>query len=220
MATIPSVLFCFVPKSLAGWQNTAIVAQSGGWCLEESKPNSTYHAFDGELARTLGHLLKGQRVASFGDGPGLYKKFFFHQGLVTSYDAYDGAPFIENVTTGDVRYMDLTVPQYGLPVYDWVVCLEVAEHVPKEFEDILVSNIARHAQVGVVLSWAVPGQPGFSHVNCKSHEDVEEIMLRHGFELENDTSDLLRMAATLWWFKNNIQVYRRVTPDSISETDS
>ena len=28
-----------------------------------------------------------------------------------------------------------------------------------------LDNIVRHARIGVVLSWAVPGQGGFHHVN-------------------------------------------------------
>ncbi|CAG5124210.1 unnamed protein product, partial [Candidula unifasciata] len=55
-----------------------------------------------------------------------------------------------------VKFLDLTAPQYGLPAYDWVVSVEVGEHIPAKFEDIYLDNLARHAKEGIVLSWAVP----------------------------------------------------------------
>ena len=57
-----------------------------------------------------------------------------------------------------MSFLDLTLPQYGLPLYDWVMSLEVAEHIPQDYEAIFIDNIVRHAREGVVLSWAVPGR--------------------------------------------------------------
>ena len=72
--------------------------------------------------------------------------------------------------------MDLTVPQYGLHLYDWVVSLEVAEHIDAKFEAIYLSNIVRHASEGVIISWAVPGQSGEQHINCKPFTYVLKVM--------------------------------------------
>jgi len=63
--------------------------------------------------------------------------------LLKRYDAYDGSPFSEEASEGKVQHMDLTVPQYGLPVYDWVLSLEVAEHIPAEFEAVYLDNLFR-----------------------------------------------------------------------------
>lgn len=197
---------------------TRQVATSGGWCLHASQPNSGEHVCDKPLALAIGSLLKGQRVAGFGDGPGMYKSVYDAQMLMTSYDAYDGSPYIENITQNAVKFMDLTLPQYGLPLYDWVVCLEVAEHVPRVFQAVLVDNIARHARVGVVLSWAVPGQYGLGHVNNRSPLEVEAIMLEAGFVEDTQNSSALRAAATVSWLKRNVGVFRRlphVIPDPL-----
>jgi len=74
---------------------------------------------------------------------GEYKKLIDKSGLVQRYDAFDGSPFSEEVTGGRVRHLDLSVAQYGLALYDWVISLEVAEHVPVEFESIYLDNIFR-----------------------------------------------------------------------------
>ena len=58
----------------------------------------------------------GKYVASFGDGPGLYKKFLLETGMLKGYDAYDGAPFSEEISEGRVQFLDLTLPQYGINI--------------------------------------------------------------------------------------------------------
>jgi len=130
---------------------------------------------------------------------------------VKRYDSYDGAPFSEEATSGTVRYLDLAVPQLWLPRYDWVVCLEVVEHIPAEFESIVLDNVIRPATVGVVLSWAVPSQPGAMHVNPRPFEYVEEVMRRRGLTLDGGASEQLRNGSDLAWFKRNIAVYRKTT---------
>jgi hypothetical protein len=72
---------------------------------------------------------------------------------------------VEETSGGLVKFMDLTIPQYGLPIYDWIVSLEVAEHIPSQFESVYLDNVFRHAREGIILSWAVPGQNGLSHVD-------------------------------------------------------
>ena len=149
-------------------------------------------------------------MASFGDGPGHYKQLILETGKLRSYDAFDGAPFSEKTSDGRVKFLDLTLPQYGLPVYDWIISLEVAEHIPQQYESIYIDNIIRHAKEGVVLSWAVPGQPGQSHVNNRPHEYAKNLMENSGFKLDPADSKKLKEAAQYAWIKSNIYVYRRI----------
>ena len=134
------------------------------------------------------------------------------------YDSYDGAPFSEESTSGTVRYLDLAVPQFWLQRYDWVVCLEVVEHIPPEFESIVLDNVIRPATIGVVLSWAVPTQPGAMHVNPRTFEYVEEELRRRGLTLDANATEQLRNGSDLSWFKRNIAVYRKTTVVSNART--
>ena len=116
-----------------------------------------------------------------------------------------------------VNFLDLTVPQYWLPVYDWVVSLEVLEHIPAAYEQIALDNVARVAREGVVLSWARPGQEGFHHVNNRPLEHVERAMVERNFRRDATASERLRgaVAARFKNLRRNINVYRRVpAPDS------
>ncbi len=38
--------------------------------------------------------------------------------------------------------------------YDWIISLEVAEHIPAQFESIYIDNLVKHAKEGIILSWA------------------------------------------------------------------
>jgi len=108
-----------------------------------------------------------------------------------------------------VKFLDLTLPQYWLPRYDWVLSMEVLEHIPAEFETIVLDNIDRAADHGVVLSWATLGQLGFHHVNNRSPTYVNQTMFNRGFRIDLNASDVLRNAAKLPWLKRNIRVYIR-----------
>ena len=86
--------------------------------------------------------------------PGIYRELLLEYHQVSSYDSYDGAPYAEVTTNNNVRFLDLSVPIYHLKQYDWVISLEVGEHIPAKFEHIYIDNLFRHAKEGVILSWA------------------------------------------------------------------
>ncbi|PVD21673.1 hypothetical protein C0Q70_17472 [Pomacea canaliculata] len=197
------------------------MSSSGGNCEEDSDPNVTkHHMFDEKLADVLSWFFTGQTVVGFADGPGQYRDHLLKQGRVISYDAYDVAPFVEKVTGGAVKFMDLTLPQYGLPAYDWVMCLEVAEHIPARYERILVDNMARHARKGVVLSWANISQGGINHVNNKSSEDVKTLLDEAGFYPDNSATQYMRNQSVNNHLRVNNIVFRRKPEAIFHEEDA
>ncbi|XP_055875545.1 uncharacterized protein LOC106052125 isoform X1 [Biomphalaria glabrata] len=193
------------------------VSQRGGWCWSMSSPDSQEHKWDKGFANALSSFLKGKTVGSFGDGPGAYKSYLDSLGEVRNYTAYDGAPYIEDVTKGLVKFLDLTSPQYDVPIFDWVLSIEVGEHIPPQYEDTYLDNLARHAREGLILSWASPGQNGLSHVNTKPLADVVLQMNRRGFTLNVKAGELLRNASTFYWLRNNVNVYHRASITSLDE---
>ena len=157
----------------------------------------------------MSKLLSDKTVASFGDGPGIYKREIEKLGHVKLYDAFDGAPYCEETSHGRVRFMDLSIPQYGIRQYDWIISLEVAEHIPEKYEAVYLDNIFRHAKEGIILSWAVPGQGGLSHINNKPIEYVLKVMRENGFQRDVEKSMKLQASSSLSWIRSNINVYIR-----------
>ncbi len=126
---------------------------------------------------------------------------------VKKYDAYDGAPFASETTNGDVQFLDMSVPVYHLEKYDWTMSLEVVEHIPAQFESSFLDNLVRHAREGVILSWAKPGQDGFSHVNGRTFEYARQKLEERGLRHNASLSKAIQDASTLWWLKANTNVY-------------
>jgi len=114
-----------------------------------------------------------------------------------------------NTRVAQVKFLDLTLPQYWLPRYHWVLCLEVLEHIPSEFESVAMDNIDRAAGHGVVLSWAIPGQQGFYHINNRSPEYVNQTMFERGFSLNLTATFALRKQAINAVLKRNVKVFTR-----------
>jgi len=105
--------------------------------------------------------------------------------------------------------MDLTLQQYWLPRYDWVLSMEVLEHIPAKFEVVVLDNICRAAGYGIVLSWAVPGQPGFYHINNRDPTYVKQTMFNRGFKIDDSASLALRRNATFRVLRRNMMVFFR-----------
>ena len=182
------------------------VSETGGYC---TKSVSSYK-FDKNFAEALSSYLVGKRVANFGEGSGKYREHIITLNKVKSYDGFDGAPFVEENTDGKLKFLDLSLPIYHLQPYDWIISVEVAEHIPKEFESIYVDNIVRHAKEGIIISWAIPGQIGLEHVNLRSFEYVKSLFESKGYRhLEND-SKKLKESSKFGWIRQNLNIFIRV----------
>ena len=186
--------------------------QTGGWCRNQSEEIGGEHMTDTRLATALSDFFEHKSVGSFGEGPGRYRDILLNLGKVKEYDSYDGSPYCDLTSKGRVQFLDLTLPQYGLPMYDWGLSLEVAEHIPRQFEKVFVDNIVRHAKEGVVMSWAKIGQGGYHHINNRDFEYVQRLMFDFGFSHDYVASEKLRKSASLPWLKENINVFRRIIP--------
>ena len=189
--------------------STNEVSDSGGWCSKISGKNSSQHMTDVPLSKALSKFLVGKKVASFGDGPGVYKELLLSYNEVLSYDSFDGAPYAELTTNNNVKFLDLSVPIYHLDQYDWVISLEVAEHIPEKFESVYLDNLVRHSREGIILSWAAIGQGGHSHINNRDFPYVKAKMEERNYIHDLPSSEYLKAQSTFGWFKNNINVFKK-----------
>ncbi len=125
--------------------------------------------------------------------------------------ACDGAFNIEDVTEGNVSFCDLTAPDLdvGGPA-DWVMSIEVAEHVPLELEARFLKNVVSHAKLGLVVSWALPDQPGHHHVNGKTAAGVMDAFAPFKVACDDAmTMHLREVAGSTWWLEKTIYVFRK-----------
>ena len=169
------------------------------------------HLFDEPLAQSIVHLIinnKWAEAMDFGCGDGSYTKLLNENGIRCS--GFDGNPNTPELSSHTCTVLDLSQPIDSLPKVDLVMCLEVGEHIPKEYEDILYSNIINHAEKAVIISWATPGQDGFGHVNCRFNEYVVGKFEARGFQYGFSDTIFLRTRAYRSWFKETIMVFYKI----------
>lgn len=181
------------------------INQKGFW---ENKTSEGHH-HDKRLATAILAMLKKEEcktLVDFGCGMGYYPELFRLAGIYCQ--AYDGNPNTYALTLGTGRTQDLSVEFDLGEKFDCVLSLEVGEHIPAEFENIYLDNIAKHAKGMIILSWAVPGQNGDGHVNCQTNQYIIDQMHLRAYTLDEVATKALRNSSSLWWFKNTIMVFR------------
>lgn len=174
-----------------------------------------HHVVDKPLAQAIVHFLRQEGanyVADFGCGEGSYVEAIYKAGIFC--DGFDGNPCTEELTKGAGKTLDLSQPFFLEKVYDWVICLEVGEHIPKEFEDGFFENLDNHVVNGIILSWAIKGQGGWGHFNEQDNEYVKNKMSKLGYVNDTVAENLLREKSTFPWFKNTIMVFRKIGQSS------
>lgn len=161
--------------------------------------------------------LKEFLIEKFG---GSDKKFYdfgcgnaqYAHGLVATgvdIECYDGSPLTPELSQGLGKILDLT-SDFEFTPRDWTICLEVGEHVPEQYEDKLIENIVKHTTEGIILSWAVPGQRGTGHVNCKSNDYVRGRMADNNFYTDKELEEGLRNSIRRHeYFKWTLMAFRR-----------
>ncbi|XP_042862661.1 uncharacterized protein LOC122247432 [Penaeus japonicus] len=122
--------------------------------------------------------------------------------VVRSWTGYDGALNVEDITGGFVHYADLSQPIHLGQKYDWVLSLEVGEHIPKNYEANYVDNLVRHACKGIVVSWAVIGQAGHHHINNQPMEYVQELFESRGLLVDEKAQEEIRENSELKHYKH------------------
>lgn len=177
------------------------IAQNGAWLGTEELG----HCFDAPLADALADFFADCTVGDFGCGDGSYVRRLRERGI--HCDGFDGNQSTPTLSPG-CGALDLSEPQILPHSYDWILCLEVGEHIPADRESVFLDNLRRHNSAGIVLSWAIPGQGGDGHVNCRTNEYICREMAHCGYAMDFLASQAFRDCASLAWFKRTLMVLR------------
>ncbi|CAE8584464.1 unnamed protein product [Polarella glacialis] len=184
----------------------------GNLALRRSQFEDAWFLDKSVLRFLLRHVFRvDDTVGEFGAFGGHYSAWLNETGLVQAF-AFDGIEEASKITNGRVQDLQLGSPFDLGRRFDWVVCLEVAEHLPPEFADILLDNIRRHASQGVIMSWATHDFPNPHHPNTLSEEESTKLIESFGFRQDRVLTEKLRAAAEIDWLKQTIAVYHAVSP--------
>lgn len=186
-----------------------MIANTGYWTFQGQRFEHE-HVYDPGVSDALVVFAKSLGVTKsydFGCGPGKYVENFRKAGIET--DGFDGNPITSRIPNCYVR--DLTT-DFQFPKVDFLVCLEVCEHVPVQYENNLIKTLDRHLNSGgkLVLSWAVVGQGGTGHVNCRNNDYVVNKFESLGYTyMENESNHIRKQVLSAPWFKNTILIFNK-----------
>jgi len=201
----PSFIVTPEPEDKYYMQKTIELSPDGSFLGLESQSE---HYTDYDLLIGLIEFFQNRSakdIIDLGCGTGEYVKLMRYGGF--SVDGVDGNPDTHILSNGIATYLNLAKKEIELKSYDWVMSLEVGEHIPKCFEQRFLNHVTSKAKSGVVLSWAIPGQIGYGHVNCRPNQYILEKMKQRGFQYDEVSSQELRQRASFWWFKNTLMVF-------------
>lgn len=187
-----------------------IDSATGIWTLETAKKR---HRHDHYL---LAGILKfytirePRLVADLGCGDGWYCRMLSRIWKHAVVHGYEGTPGAASIGVyDDIFTIDLSKIRYVDIDYDFVLCLEVGEHIPCKHEQKFLDNVARFAKKDLVMSWAVPGQGGKGHFNEQPNTYILSQMEARGFSHQRKLTALLRKHTERKWFRNTVMSFER-----------
>lgn len=180
---------------------------TGIWDLETSLSRGG-HKHDEGLVKTILELYQPpKRMADLGCGDGWYCKQFKDAGW-NEVHGYEGCQEVKKFNIyDDIMIIDLSLKRYVDIYYDFVLCIEVGEHIPKEKEQVFFDNVREFCSRHLIYSHATPGQGGRGHLNERPQEYVNEQLTKRGFIENTDISKYLHEKATLKWLKRTVASY-------------
>lgn len=148
-------------------------------------------------------------VYDFGCGLGKYIQYLETQGFeVQGFEGTSGIVELSNFNK--IREYDLTFP-LTIDIPGNVMSIEVMEHIPPQFEHVILDSITSSCNNKLVLSWAIPNQGGTGHINERDSDYVIEKLKSRGFGLNQDLTEKFRTLCgeDLFWFKKSIYIFEK-----------
>ena len=181
-----------------GWQHRWIEFMVGWWCGTFGKPKT---------------------MIDYGSGDGWWSHSFKQIGTETCF-AVELDDIAFEHTPEDVYFKkhDLRESLEVMQRFDLVICLEVAEHLPKNAaHNALLDTLARSTGNLLMFSAAQPGQPGTGHINPQPVSYwIEAIEKRAYIKLSQERTAAARIAlerivpAGLDFLPRNLLIFAKV----------
>jgi hypothetical protein len=112
-----------------------------------------------------------------------------------------------------IRQGDASKP-LDVGIHDFVMSVEVAEHIPPECSKCFADNLVAASSKWVFLTAGHPGQKGTAHINCRPQGDWIDMMRDGGFELQQPLTDRvgkeIRQISGWRGVRKNLMVFQKV----------
>jgi len=184
-----------------------VISDSGYY---DSEDVEKHHVFDKKLAEGLVNFSIKKNIKNLVDlgcGMGDYVRYLRNKNI--DINGFDGNPYTKKITNDLCSVLDLSKPHIFEEKYDYVLSLEVGEHLPKKFEDIFIQNLHNNNKRGIILTWAVEGQGGHGHFNERNNDYIKNKICKLGYTNNVEEENILRSNTTYPWFKNTVMIFEK-----------
>lgn len=181
------------------------MTETGIWSKKEA---DLYHQSSPKLAEWIKNYLDPEfPVYDFGCGNGYYLGELEKSGFLCY--GFEGTAM--KYLCNHVKLCDLTKPQ-TVTHRGSVLSLEVGEHLPIWAEQTFLDTITNACNGDLIISWALPGQPGVGHINCQPKEYIVSEVERRGFKFLHDFTEDARnnVDENTSWFTRTLLVFSRI----------
>lgn len=183
-----------------------MIQPTGVWSAAEAVPEN--YPRSEKLAKAIANIFhRNVYVIDFGCGDGYYLEYLSKQ----RFKYLIGVDGIKSTNHKWIMQADLSVA-HSYPWRGYVISLEVGEHIPVEFEQVFIGNLCRHCTSRMVISWALPGQRGLGHINCRPNDYVIGEIEKRGFKFNKHVTDFLRSDIEMHvsYFKSTLMVFDKI----------
>lgn len=168
-------------------------------------------AFDEGLIKSVIDFYKPIKSLDLGCGLGYFVAYLREQGVdAWGVEAEDLGKHFKS--PGHQIRKDLSQSLELQEKFDLVICLEVVEHIPRDFEEIVFDNIVRHMSKYLLFSGATVGQQGTGHINERPESHWFLHLIKRGLVLRYQASLDVRLSCTLPWYAKNASIWELVHP--------
>lgn len=159
----------------------------------------------------LSYLPPVNTILDIGCGTGAWLKVF-QEHTKAQITGVDG-PWVDkkqlHIQPDEFIASDLTNYQGDKTIYDLVICLEVAEHLPESQAESLISLLTQKSDV-ILFSAAIPEQGGTRHVNEQWPEYWASLFEKYHFVPADAVRPLIwNHEGVSFWFAQNTLIYIR-----------
>jgi hypothetical protein len=186
-----------------------MISNTGFWDKQNAPQ---HHIHSPNVSKWIVEFLsynKSKQIYDLGCGMGDYLNDLKNNDF-TDLIGFEGDPILKYQEI-DIRKQDLT-QNIQFDKLGNVICLEVGEHIPKQFQDIFIENVTSLCDEYLIFSWAIRGQGGQGHVNELNNNEILPLFLNKGFILLEKETESLRAQPEEYcrYFRNTLFVLKKI----------
>lgn len=218
----------YIPKAVhKDWTKVGSCYSRGAFRLQGKYPGrAEIHFLDKKIADIIWRVAGNSTLLDVGAGSGRYGAYF-HKRRMQGELINGSSPPLWKGVDGSVNVAEFTrrsdaplgaqtdylnvcnLTSWRPPSHDYVMSLEVGEHIPPRCMRHYLSLLHLGNRRGLFLSWAIPGRAGKCHIAARPNVVVIAAMRLLGYISVMELADEARNNAQYPWFNESFMVFRR-----------